>query len=294
MALDKQKITFIAVSATLLIAAIILGVMLMDSRKQNVEMQELFALEKEELENEYSSFATQYDELQIRITNDSLQDKLEQEKLKTQQLLEELRQTKATDAAEITRLKKELKTVRAVLKSYVVQIDSLNRLNEELQKENKRVKARYSEASRKIDKIEEEKENLTKKVSLASQLDAIGISFTPLKKNGKEAKKIKDAKKIAIGFTIAKNITTETGEKTIYVRILKPDEDVLAKNAGDLFTYENKELKYSIKKYIEYNGEEQQVNVYWDIEEFLQAGTYKVQIFADGNMIGSGSFNIKK
>ena len=294
MALDKQKITFIAVSATLLIAAIILGVMLMDSRKQNVEMQELFALEKEELENEYSSFATQYDELQIRITNDSLQDKLEQEKLKTQQLLEELRQTKATDAAEITRLKKELKTVRAVLKSYVVQIDSLNRLNEELQKENKRVKARYSEASRKIDKIEEEKENLTKKVSLASQLDAIGISFTPLKKNGKEAKKIKDAKKIAIGFTIAKNITTETGEKTIYVRILKPDEDVLSKNAGDLFTYENKELKYSIKKYIEYNGEEQQVNVYWDIEEFLQAGTYKVQIFADGNMIGSGSFNIKK
>lgn len=294
MALDKQKITFIAVSATLLIAAIILGVMLMESRKQNVEMQELFALEKEELENEYSSFATQYDELQIRITNDSLQDKLEQEKLKTQQLLEELRQTKATDAAEITRLKKELKTVRAVLKSYVVQIDSLNRLNEELQKENKRVKARYSEASRKIDKIEEEKENLTKKVSLASQLDAIGISFTPLKKNGKEAKKIKDAKKIAIGFTIAKNITTETGEKTIYVRILKPDEDVLAKNAGDLFTYENKELKYSIKKYIEYNGEEQQVNVYWDIEEFLQAGTYKVQIFADGNMIGSGSFNIKK
>ena len=286
MAFDKQKITFIAVSATLLIAAIILGVMLMDSRKQNVEMQELFALEKEELENEYSSFATQYDELQIRITNDSLQDKLEQEKLKTQQLLEELRQTKATDAAEITRLKKELKTVRAVLKSYVVQIDSLNRLNEELQKENKRVKARYSEASRKIDKIEEEKENLTKKVSLASQLDAIGISFTPLKKNGKEEKKIMDAKKIAIGFTIAKNITTETGEKTIYVRILKPDEDVLAKNAGDLFTYENKELKYSIKKYIEYNGEEQQVNVYWDIEEFLQAGTYKVQIFADGNMIG--------
>ena len=294
MNLDKQKIVFISLSAVLLIVAIIMGVLLMDSRKQNEEMQELFAIEKEELENEYSSFATQYDELQIRITNDSLQDKLEQEKLKTQQLLEELRQTKATDAAEITRLKKELKTVRAVLKSYVVQIDSLNRLNEELQKENKRVKARYSEASRKIDKIEEEKENLTKKVSLASQLDAIGISFTPLKKNGKEAKKIKDAKKIAIGFTIAKNITTETGEKTIYVRILKPDEDVLAKNAGDLFTYENKELKYSIKKYIEYNGEEQQVNVYWDIEEFLQAGTYKVQIFADGNMIGSGSFNIKK
>jgi hypothetical protein len=294
MALDKQKTIIISISALLLVAAVILGIMLVDSRKQNQEMQELFAIEKEELENEYSTFATQYDELQIRISNDSLQHKLEQEKLKTQQLLEELRQTKATDAAEITRLKKELKTVRAVLRSYVIQIDSLNRANEQLQIENKRVRARYNEASRQIDKITEEKENLTKKVTLASQLDAIGITFTPLKKNGKAAKKIKDAKKFAIGFTIAKNITTETGEKTIYVRILKPDEDVLAKNAGDLFSYEGKELKYSIKKYIEYNGEEQKVNVYWDIEEFLQAGTYKVYIFADGNMIGSNSFTIKK
>ena len=294
MVLDKQKIVYISVSAVLLIAARVLGIMLADSQKQNAEMQELFAIEKEELENEYSTFATQYDELQIRITNDSLLDKLEQEKLKTQQLLEELRQTKATDAAEITRLKKELKTVRAVLRSYVVQIDSLNRANEQLQKENKRVKARYSEATRQIDKITEEKENLSKKVTLASQLDAIGISFTPIKKNGKAARKIKDAKKLAIGFTIAKNITTETGEKAIYVRILKPDEEVLSKSNGDTFAYENQELQYSIKKYIEYTGEEQSVKVYWDVEEFLQAGTYKVFIFADGNMIGSNSFVVKK
>ena len=81
MALDKQKTIIISVSAILLVAAIILSVMLVDSRKQNQEMQELFAIEKEELENEYSTFATQYDELQIRITNDSLQHKLEQEKL---------------------------------------------------------------------------------------------------------------------------------------------------------------------------------------------------------------------
>ena len=61
MALDKQKTIIISVSAILLVAAIILSVMLVDSRKQNQEMQELFAIEKEELENEYSTFATQYD-----------------------------------------------------------------------------------------------------------------------------------------------------------------------------------------------------------------------------------------
>ena len=75
---------------------------------------------------------------------------------------------------------------------------------------------------------------------------------------------------------------------------MKPDEDILAKSASDTFPYEGKTLTYSIKKYIEYTGEEQAVTVYWDIEEFLQAGTYKVFIFADGNMIGSQSFSIKK
>ena len=91
----------------------------------------------------------------------------------------------------------------------------MNARKQQLQKENKRVKARYSEATRQIDKITEEKENLTKKVTLASQLDAIGIHLSGIKKNGKKAKRIKDAKKFVINFTIAKNITSETGEKTI-------------------------------------------------------------------------------
>ena len=118
--------------------------------QKNKEMSQLFSIEKEEMENEYSTFATQYDELQIQINNDSLREKLESEKLKTQRLLEELRQVKTSDAAEIMRLKKELKTVRAVLRSYVMQIDSLNRINQALTAENQQVKKQYSEATRQI------------------------------------------------------------------------------------------------------------------------------------------------
>lgn len=290
---NKLKIILYSSVGILLIAAITLGILWSNSQKQNKEMQELFAIEKEELESEYSTFATQYDELKIRITNDSLQQKLEQEKLRTQQLLEELKQTKATDAAEITRLKKELKTVRAVMRSYVIQIDSLNRINEKLTNENKRVTAKYKEASQTISTLNEEKEALTEKVELASQLDAIGINMFAAKSNGKAARKIKSAKSLVVGFTIAKNITAPTGEKTIYVRITTPDGNILTKESGNLFTYENKEINYSIKKYIEYTGEEQAVTLYWDIEEFLQAGKYLVHIFADGNMIGSSAFDIK-
>lgn len=290
---NTTKIVLGVLSAILLIAAIALTVLLINSRKQNEEMQELFAIEREELESEYSTFATQYDELKIRITNDSLQAKLEQEKLRTQQLLEELKQTKASDAAEITRLKKELKTVRAVMRGYVLQIDSLNRVNEQLTKENKRVKARYQEASKKITNLSEEKEALTQKVNLASQLDAIGISLKATKSNGSSESKLKRAKKLVVKFLIAKNITTNTGEKTVYVRIMVPDGNVLTKNEGDTFKYENRDINYSMKKYIEYTGEEQELTMYWDIEEFLQAGKYRVHIFTDGNMIGYNDFELE-
>ena len=98
---------------------------------------------------------------------------------------------------------------------------------------------------------------------MAAQLDATGISVEPRNKRGKTAKKVKDVKKIAISFTIVKNITAKTGERTLYIRIAKPDNDILTKNASNTFPYENRNLVYSIKKYIEYTGEEQNVTVYW-------------------------------
>lgn len=261
--------------------------------QKNKEMSQLFSIEKEEMENEYSTFATQYDELQVQINNDSLREKLESEKLKTQRLLEELRQVKTSDAAEIMRLKKELKTVRAVLRSYVMQIDSLNRINQALTAENQQVKKQYSEATRQINTLSKEKKNLNEKVTLAAQLDATNIVATPLNKRGKAAKKVKDAKKIAISFTIVKNITASTGNKTLYVRIAKPDNEILTKSASNTFEYEDRSIAYSIKKYFEYTGEELTQTVYWDVEEFLAAGTYKVYLFCDGNMIGQGSFSMK-
>lgn len=290
--MDKNKSLIITI---VVLAVIVAGVSFfaIHQMQQNKEMTQLYEIEKMEMENEYSTFATQYDELQIQINNDSLREKLESEKLKTQRLLEELRQVKTSNAAEIMRLKKELKTVRAVLRTYVIQIDSLNKINAALQEENKEVKSKYSAATRQISSLAKEKESLNEKVTLASQLDATNIVTEPLNKRNREAKRAKDVKKLAISFTIVKNITAKTGNKTIYVRIAKPDNEVLSKSDSNTFAYEDRNISYSIKKMIEYTGEEKSVTVYWDVEEFMPSGTYNVYIFADGNMIGQNSFNLK-
>lgn len=290
--MGKKKGLIIS-SIIILIAAIIaVTYLLIQERKEKNDIAQLFSLEKEEMENEYTRFANQYDELQYQLSNDSLINVLENEKIKTQRLLEELRSVKTTNAREIMRLKKELTTVRAVLRTYIVQIDSLNRINQVLKEENKEVKQKYNEAARQITKIAEEKKVLNEKVELAAQLDATNIWVKAQNKRGKEAKKVKDVVKFAIGFTITKNISAKAGERILYIRITKPDNDVLTKSTSNTFAYENRTLNYSIKKYIEYNGEEQNVTVYWDVEEFLYAGTYRVDIFADGIMIGSQKFTL--
>lgn len=288
-----KKNTLLIVAGSLLILLLIGVTILLISEKQtNKELVMEFNLDKEDLENQYTDFARQYDELKLTVSNDSLSVLLEQEQLKTQRLLEELRTVKSSNATEIRRLKKELASLRKVMIGYINQIDSLNRLTAQQKEIIADVTKKYNAASRQISNLSEEKKNLTKTVTLAAQLDATNISVQPTNKRGKTAKKVKDIVKFKINFSIVKNITAETGERTLYIRITKPDNDVLTKSPSNTFPYENRELVYSIKKYIEYNGEEQTVTVYWDVEEYLYAGTYRVDIFTDGTLIGSQSFSL--
>ena len=287
--MNKKFIIPTVIVGLLLIGGIVyLAINLNNQKQANKDMQELAELDKKEMENEYQMFADQYSELKTQINNDSIIEQLTQEQLKTEKLLEELRNVKASDAREIARLKKELATCRAVIRSYVLEIDSLNRLNQNLTEENTRMKGQYAEATRQIEGLNADKQNLSEKVAIAAQLDATGISMTLKNKRGKATKKVKRCKTIQVSFNIAKNVTAASGNKTVYVRITTPTGKVLS--AGGSFTYENRNLPYSMKKTIEYTGNETPVTTYWTVNEFLGEGTYNVSIFADGNMIGSRNF----
>ena len=290
--MNKKIIIPLAFVVALLIGGIVYLAMSLDKQKQvNKDMQELAELDKKEMENEYEQFARQYSEMKTMINNDSIVAQLTQEQMKTQKLLEELKNLKASDAREITRLKKELATCRAVIRSYILEIDSLNRLNQNLTEENTRMKGQYEEATKQIEGLNADKQSLSEKVAIAAQLDATGISLTAKNKRGKTTEKLKKCKTLQVGFNIAKNVTAQSGVKTLYVRIATPTGSVLTK--GGTFTYENKNLQYSMKKAVEYNGNETSVVMYWDVNEFLAEGTYHVSVFADGNMIGSRSFTFK-
>lgn len=266
------------------------------NKEQEKELEELRALaemDRREMENQYEQFALQYDELKKGIRDDSLIAQLEAERQHTEQLLEELRKMKQSDAAEIRRLKKELETVRAILRTYVIQVDSLTRENGRLTNERDEARAQLGDANNRISNLNDERARLSDKVAIASQLNATSISASTLKSTGKAAKKVKDVKRIDVAFTISRNVTAPTGERKVYVRLMSPSGSVV--NPSGKFAYENKNLDYSAVKTIEYTGEEQRVGLVVNVSnDFLAVGQYSVHIFCDNQMIGSSSFSVGK
>ena len=274
-----------------LVGTVDLYVNLDNQKKENKAMQELAELDKKEMENEYQQFATQYSEMKTQISNDSIIAQLTAEQEKTERLLKELKDTKSNDAREIARLKRELATVRAVLRSYVIEIDSLNRLNQNLTAENSRIKGQYNEATRQIEGLNSERASLSEKVAIAAQLDATGISMQLKNKKGKKTDKTSKCKTVQVNFTIAKNVTASNGTKTFYVRITSPSGTTLG--GGGTFNYQNRSLEATMRKAVEYDGRETTISTFWNVSQSLMAGTYQVSVFADGNMIGSRSFSFK-
>lgn len=295
---DNKLVWGIIAALSVALIAILIA-FIVQSNKQSKQIEQLeVERERMELEHEYADLAEQYalyEGQKMILKNDSLIERLEAEQIKVQRLYEELKSEKATNAKRIAELRAELETLRGIMRVYVAQIDSLNQENKNLRAENRQVRKKYEDISARAEELLNERDSLTAKVTIASKLDAVNVQVTPLRSNGKVAKKIKQISKLEITFAIAKNVTAATGEKMVYARIRKPDGDIMIKSESNVFAFEGSEIPYSCAKMIEFSGEEiGEVVMYWDVDEYLYPGDYEVEIFADNYRIGAGVFTLNK
>ncbi|MBN2165669.1 MAG: hypothetical protein JW717_05280 [Marinilabiliaceae bacterium] len=267
-------------------------IFLFHSKESSEVVIDEMVIEKELLARDFQELALEYDS--IYTSNDTLNRLLTEERERIVQLIEEIRTIKSANAAKINEYKKELSSLRNVMKSFVVQIDSLNARNQELTEENIVVKTRYTKIQDSYKELEEEKKGLVQKVEIASRLEIRNVEITPLNHKGKATSRNTRTSKIKVCFTLLKNLTAPVGEKNIYIRITRPDGELLIKSKEDLFEFENSSISYSAFRTVEYGGEDLDVCVFYNVDEGeLTEGTYIVDIFADGNNIGSSNFDMK-
>lgn len=275
----KNKWILTVLSITILI---FIGLFVWQHLK-NKELTTYFQEEQFELEQDFRSVIAEYDSIQVVNNYDSLFLQLDVEQQRVSQLLDELETVKATNAVKLRKYRKELSTMRVVMKHYVLQIDSLNTLNQELSDENKYVKEQYKAATNAVILLEEEKEKLNKTIAIASQLDITELDIIPQNSKGRTMRKLGRTERFKVSFTIAKNITTESGNKMVYLRITSPQRETLPSVDGDkTFLFEDTALDYSAKRQIEYEAEDVEVDIFYDINQFLFAGEYEFDLFVDG------------
>lgn len=296
--IKKNNLTIIIVASAIIVALAIAVFYFVhkanEKEKEMTEVVQMMNFDKEQVEKEFSDLNSEMDGYTTNIHNDSLVKLLQDQKTKVSQLLDELRVTKSTNAVRIAQLRAELSTVRKVMIQYVNQIDSLNSMNKSLKTENVEVHKKYQAASQTVETLSKEKESLNQVVTRASIMEVTNFSMLPINSKGKKTGWFSQTASLQFNYTIAKNITAQPGEKMVYLRITRPDDDVLTKGSGNVFTYENKEIAYSVAKKIEYAGDAINDVMYWKIGEILPKGNYRAEFFIDGNRVGSFKFVFEK
>ncbi|MBD5201917.1 MAG: hypothetical protein HDR83_06640 [Bacteroides sp.] len=292
----------VIILALLLLGAVIFSVTQVTSLKNQVEeanlQNEELRLSNDQLQltNEFDAINAefrQYEDQATRIANDTILAKYTAAKAKVEQLIKELNSEKTKNRARIQELQNEIGTLKGLLRHYIAQIDSLNKENGALRQENDEVRARNRELSSKVADVQQRNETLTERMTLAEKLNVTGLSITGLKKNGKTEKNITKAKQLMVTFTIPQNNSTPVGSKTIYLRIVNPEGQLLG--GGMSFDFEGRSIPATARKTIEYAGDEiPGVTIYWDVNTTLNPGDYTVELFTDGYRLVSRHFTLKK
>ena len=271
-------------------AVVIIGLLInMNNTKKETERLinqiEVGTMEKDSLNHEMSLIVDNYN--QLKTTNDTINAQLEEQKAKVVELMENLRRTKASNRDSLKKYKAEIETMRSIMRSFIVQIDSLNTKNIMLTEENNRLTGQLSNVKNENKKLTNAKDSLQGRVKEAEALKAVGLKLVALNDRDNETTRIIKTQKFRVTFTINENEMTKTGEKDVYVRIVKPNGEILKNENTGFFKYQGNEIAYSGKKTINYDGKAQATTLYAISREVLSAGVYQADIFCDGKNIGS-------
>jgi len=293
----EKKTNVNALYGVLGLLVVILAVtiyMLLDTRKNLnlvsndlAEKTEFFRIEKDSLEGELRNIYFRYDTLETNNLELQTEAKQQQEKI------DKLIAIQADDAYKIRMYRKEMETLRSVLRSYIVQIDSLNTQNQELQAQNKQLRNSELRLTTEKEQLQQDKEQLEEIKDLATTLHATQINLVLLNKREKETTRIRTAEKVRVDFIIRANKVTPAGEKNISLRIIRPDQVVLGSPELEVIDINGEAIPISASRFVNYENEDLPVSIFWNNDGEIVPGEHTVELYADGKLIGQSSFVLK-
>ena len=258
--------------------------------RQQMLDNELLQADRDSIQNDLGRLMVDFDNLQV--SNDTLSASLDLERGRADSLMERLKKERSWNLAKIKQYEKEVGTLRTLMKGYIRQIDSLSTLNQQLASENVTYRRQITEANRRADMAEEREQELTNKVQVGAVIRARDIRLSPLNAKSKPVTRIKNAERLLVEFVLSANELAQPGNRAVYVRILSPDGYTLTTEATPTFEFEGDRITYSAMREVDYQNQDLPVGIYYN-SSGLTAGTYKIELYCDGRLIGSTQVAMK-
>lgn len=289
---SRKKLTHILISLAglLVVLIVVLGWLLYDRKQEAIKLEEV-TIEKFQLIREFEDLSTEYDSL--RTDNDNMNVQLEARQEEIDDLIEELQRTRINNNATINEYRRELGTLRDVLKSYIVQVDSLNQDNIRLREENVQARQQVARFETELHEERQVKEELTARVELGSQLTIENLIASPITRRGRETSRMWRIEQVQVCFTLRRNAIAEPGMKTMYIRIKRPDNLVLASSAENVMLVDEEPTVYTASRDINYENVDIDACIYYDDDGSLISGDYEVEVFTDGYRVGFTEFSLR-
>ena len=282
------RITMIATSIILGVVLIFLVIMYFDQRGKMREMEAVLTHEKDSLANELRMMVHGYDTL--KSNNDTLNANLEKEKERIVKLLS----INASNSQLIKRYRSEITTMRDIMKSYIVQIDSLNSRNKFLVAENTEFREQITQVRSTNTELSKIKEELNEKVEIASVIQAKDIAAVTINRNRKETARLSLLDKLRICFTLRENPLASAGPKEVFVRVVRPDSLLITSSPDNVFTYRENKLIYSANRVADYMNQDIEMCIFVDNTGDFVVGNYSVELYLENNIIGRTTFIIPR
>ncbi|MBN3034755.1 MAG: hypothetical protein JW861_04160 [Bacteroidales bacterium] len=289
----------IVIALLLLLVVVVLLVWLLTMRGRYRDMIADKEFQRMELQKELDELMVSHDS--IKILYGTLADSLFAKDSIIQANAREIQQL-LNYKWEYYKVEKKLDRLREITQGYVHQIDSLFTVNRVLREENEQIRQQYSDEQARSRQLIREMEVLEEQVSTAAILKAYNVTAEGIRQTGSGRERTTDKaskiEQVKVCFTISENTLVTPGPKIIYMRIARPDNQIVAQKMGDVYTfdYQGEKLEFTSKKEIEYQNQTLNLCMYWSKkskEESAMVGKYTVTLYAEGALIGEASFELR-
>ncbi len=291
---EKKNNTALKVlTGILAVALVALSIYTIKFYNEEKENKEILQKEKAVIEDELNELIVKYDEAIAE--NEIMDQDLVNARDRISRLLDSVKDNEA-NLVLISRYRREIGDLKQEKERLFRVVDSLSAQNRELSTSLDSTNVALEERTRISDSLQTTAQDLSTKVDKASRLKISNLSGTGVivRNSGKlvENDRTRRVDQVRTCFTLTENDLTEPGEKNIYVQIYNPENELV----GDriVVQHEGGTMVYSASSKVFYENEELDVCILANTdEEKLIEGTYKVYVYHEALLMGTGSFSLR-